>query len=73
MLEKETDEFKVSFRNDGKTKQWIYERVYKFFLDQQCFHKETVQQSDRVIENAYEFLADLVDALEFEVEWKDDV
>jgi len=37
----------------------VFVRVEKFIQEQRIYGEETVYQSDRVIENAYDFIADL--------------
>ncbi len=39
--------------------QELFERCKKFVAEQNIFCAETIYQSDRVIENAYEFIEDI--------------
>lgn len=42
----------------------LLKRVRKFMIDNRVLCEEEVYQSDRVIENAYEFIADLFNIVE---------
>lgn len=42
----------------------VYEHVVKFMVDQHVFCEECVYQSDRVMENAYEFIGGLFQLVE---------
>lgn len=41
--------------------EMVLQLVEKFVTDQRIYCEETIFQCDRVIENAYEFIADLVE------------
>jgi hypothetical protein len=45
----------------------LSERVKKFMVDNRISCEETIYQSDRVIENAYDFIADLFNIVESEL------
>jgi hypothetical protein len=48
-------------------KDRVYERVVKFMIDNRVSCEETIYQTDRVIENAYELMADLYNLVESDV------
>lgn len=69
MREVKTENLKITFADDQNTKDAVFERVVKFFLDHQSFCGDSVMQCDAPQIDAPEFLADLVDeVLKFEVE-----
>lgn len=45
-------------------KEEIYNRVYKFMIDNEIDCDDTIYQCDGVIESAYEFIADLFKIIE---------
>lgn len=47
-------------------KQKLFERVQQFIKDQNISCAETIYQTDRVIEHAYEFIEDLCDIVGYQ-------
>jgi hypothetical protein len=51
----------------------LYQLVEKFIEDQRIICEESIYQTDRVIENAYEFIADLCNVVGYkDIEDEDD-
>ncbi len=47
----------------------VFQRVVQFFQENDCWHEESVAQSDVVSQEGPQFAADLVALLEPQVEW----
>jgi hypothetical protein len=68
----ENEERKVTFNDNQKTKDALFEKVVAFFEEHECFCGESCQQCDDPQIHAPELLADICDdILEFKTEWKD--
>ena len=52
--------------------QELFERCKKFVEEQNIFCAETIYQSDRVIENAYEFIEDICDIVGYNDDGEDE-
>jgi hypothetical protein len=53
-------------------KEKVYQKVINFFQAQDVTCEEAIHQCDRVIENAYDLLADLYNIVEDELKFEED-
>jgi CO dehydrogenase/acetyl-CoA synthase epsilon subunit len=64
----------MTMDGEQEAKEALWEHAKKFIRDQQITCAETVYQTDRVIENAYEFIQGVADIVGYlEVDDDDDL
>lgn len=68
----ETEEYTLSFNNDQKTKDLLYDAVLEFFCEHETYSGESICQCDSPQVEAPGLLAKIADRiLKFEVKYKD--
>jgi hypothetical protein len=59
----------VSYKDDPRTRDLVYEYILKWFLEHESFSGECIRQNDEVQMDAPDLLGDLADdVFEFDVE-----
>jgi len=67
----ETEEYTLSFNNDQKTKDLLYDAIMEFFAEHNTYSGEAICQDDNISSEAPELLAKIADRiLKFEVNYK---
>lgn len=67
----ETSDFVAEYEDGENIKNLVFERVMKFFKENEAFCGEQIMQSDRTLIDAPNVLSDIADdIIKFKVEWK---
>lgn len=67
-----TDDIEVAYEDTPELRDQVFTKVLGFLINHQVFSGESVMQDDEAQLDAAEFLGDLADGFEFEVDYIDE-
>lgn len=66
----ETKDFIIKFEETEKMRDEVFEKLLDYYVRNEAFSGESVEQSDHCQIEACELLSDIVDIIGFKTEWK---